>query len=226
MVEHVHPLGVEIDPLLDIADKRIVGPAVPQPGDDVEELPRPAIALAVFHVLGQTEIQCGIRVGGGDQIPRRAPAADVVERGKAAGDRIGRLEGGGCRRDQPEMLGHHRQHRQQGQRVERGHRRAVLQGRHRHVEHTEMVGHEPRVEAALFELLRKTDQVLEIEVGVGPGAGIAPPRRMDAHGPHERTQPHLPRTCHSCCSPVAVTGILAARARNGGMLEFAAAIGR
>jgi hypothetical protein len=56
VVEHVHPLGVKIDAALDIADEGVLGPAVPQPGHDIEELAGPAVAFAVLHMLGQPEI--------------------------------------------------------------------------------------------------------------------------------------------------------------------------
>ena len=160
------PLGVEIDAALDIADKGVLGPAVPQPGHDIEELAGAAVALAVLHVLGQPEIERRVGVRGGDQVPAGAPAADMVERGEAPRDQIGRLEGRRGGGDQPEMLGHHRQRRQQGQRIERGHRGAALQRRHRHVRDGQMIGHEPRVEPAALELLREADQVLQVEIGV------------------------------------------------------------
>ena len=191
MVEHMHPLGVEIDAVLDIADEGVVGPAVPEAGHDIEELARAAIALAVLHMLGQPEIERRVGVRGGDQVPAGAAAADMVERGEAPGDRVGRLEGRRGGGDQPEMLGHHRQYRQQGQRVERGHRGAALQRRHRHVEHGQMVGHEPRVEPAALQILREADQVLQVEIGVGIGAGIAPPGGVDADRAHKGTEMQL-----------------------------------
>ena len=43
-------------PRLHVADEGVVGPAVPQAGDDVEELARAAIALGVLDVLLQPEI--------------------------------------------------------------------------------------------------------------------------------------------------------------------------
>ena len=134
VVEDMHPLRVEIDAVLDVADEGVLGPAVPEAGHDVEELAGAAVALAMLHMLGQSEIERGVGVGGRDQVPSGAPAADMVERREPPRDHVGRLEGGGGGGDQPEMLGHHRQRRQQGQRVERGHRGAALQRRHRHVE--------------------------------------------------------------------------------------------
>ena len=198
VVEHVHPLGVEINPVLDIADEGVIGPAVPEAGDDVEELAGAAVALAVLHLLGQPEIERRVGVRSGDQVPAGAPAADMVEGGETPRDRVGRLEGGGGGGDQPDMLGHHRQYRQQGQRIERGDRRAALQRRHRHVEHAEMVRHEPGVKAAALQGLGKADQVLEIEIGVGIGAGVAPPGGVDADRAHECAQMQLAWSCHRC----------------------------
>jgi len=40
VVEDVQALRVEIDAVFDIADKGVVGPAVPQPGYDIEKLAR------------------------------------------------------------------------------------------------------------------------------------------------------------------------------------------
>ncbi len=57
VVEHMHPLRVEINAVLDIADKGVVGPAVPEAGHDIEELAGTAVALAMLHMLGQSEIE-------------------------------------------------------------------------------------------------------------------------------------------------------------------------
>jgi hypothetical protein len=39
-------------------------------------------------VIFEPEIQRGVRVGGGDDVPARTSAADMIERGEAAGDMI------------------------------------------------------------------------------------------------------------------------------------------
>ena len=93
-------------PALDVADEGVVGPAVPQAGDHVVELARAAVALGVLHVLVEAEIQRRVRIGGGDDVPAGAAAADMVERGEAARDVIGLVEGGRAGRDQADMLGH------------------------------------------------------------------------------------------------------------------------
>ena len=46
----------------------------------------------MLHVVVEAEIQRRIRVRGGDDVPARAPAAEMVERGEAAGDVIGLVE--------------------------------------------------------------------------------------------------------------------------------------
>ena len=61
-----------------------------------------------------------------------------------------------------------------------------------------MIGHEPRVEPGALQGLRKTYQMLEVEIGVGIGAGIAPPCGVDADRAHKRAQTQLSRCCHRC----------------------------
>ena len=81
-----------------------------------------------------------------------APAGDVVERGKAAGDVIGRVKGGRAGRDQADALGRARQRREQRERLERGHGMAALERIDRHVQDGEVIGHEEGVELAGLEL--------------------------------------------------------------------------
>jgi hypothetical protein len=56
VIEHVHPLGIEKDAVLDVTDEGVVRPAIPQAGDNVEELARPPVARLVFDMLVQSEI--------------------------------------------------------------------------------------------------------------------------------------------------------------------------
>jgi hypothetical protein len=53
------------------------------------------------------------------------------------------------------MLGDAGQRREQGERLERGHRVAALQRLDRHVQHGQMIGHEEGVELAALQLLAK-----------------------------------------------------------------------
>ena len=96
-------------PALDVADEGVVGKAVPQAGHDIVEFARAAIALVVLDMLVEPEIQRRVGVGGRHDVPAGAAAADMVERGEAAGDVIGRVEGGRGGGDQPDRLGDARQ---------------------------------------------------------------------------------------------------------------------
>ena len=48
-----------------------------------------------------------------------------------------------------------------------------------------MVGHEERVEAAALQRLGEADEVVDVEVGVRVGAGVAPTGGVDADRAHE-----------------------------------------
>ncbi len=56
-----------------------------------DPIPRPAGYAG--HVVFEAEIQRRVGVRGGDDVPRRAATAQVVERGEAARQVIGRVEG-------------------------------------------------------------------------------------------------------------------------------------
>ena len=73
----------------------VVVPAVPELADDVDELAGAAVAVGVGGELGVAEVAGGVVVGGGDDVPGGAAAADVVERGELAGDVVGLGEAGG-----------------------------------------------------------------------------------------------------------------------------------
>ena len=192
VVEHMQFGGVEIEPAFGVADEGVVGKAVPQAGHHIVEFPRPVIALVMLDMLVEAEIQRGIGIGRGDDVPAGAAAADMVERGEAAGDVIGRVEGRRCGGDQADMVGDGGQRRQQRERLERGHRVAAPQRLDRHVEHGQMVGHEEGVELRRLQRLREALQMREVEVGVGIGAGIAPGAGVKTDRAHESAEPQLP----------------------------------
>ena len=123
--------------------------------------------------------------------PARPPLRWSSE-AKPAGDVIGRVERGRAGGDEPEMLGDHRQRRQQRERLERRHRMAVLERVERHVEHGQMIGHEERIELAALERLREALEMGEIEIGVGKSAGIAPGAGVDGDRAHESAEMQLP----------------------------------
>src|ERR1700709_2396275 len=55
-----------------------------------------------------------------------------------------------------------------------------------------MVGHEEGVELAGFQFLDQLLDMREIEVGVGPGARVAPGAGVDRDRPHECAELELP----------------------------------
>src|SRR6187401_3138634 len=54
-----------------------------------------------------------------------------------------------------------------------------------------MIGHEEGVEPAALQRLGVLDQRLEVEVGIGRAAGIAPGGGVDADRAHEGAEPEL-----------------------------------
>ena len=195
MAEHVHLGGIEIDAVLDVADEGVVRPAVPQARHHVVELARAPIALAVLHVLVEPEIERRVRVRGGDDVPAGAAAAQVIERGEAARDVIGRVERGRAGGDEADMLGDLRERREQRERLERRHRVAALERIERHVEHGHVVGHEEGVELRPLERLDAALHMREVEIHVRPGARIAPSAGVNARRPHECAKVQL--TCRT-----------------------------
>ena len=68
----------------------------------------------MLHMLFQPEIQRRVGVGRGDDVPAGAPAAEMIERGEAARDVIGLVEGRRAGRDKADVLGDHGQRRAAG----------------------------------------------------------------------------------------------------------------
>ena len=87
VIEHVHFRRVEIKPRLDVAHEGVVGEGIPQARDHVIEFARPLVALGVLHMVVEPEIQRGVRIGGGDDIPARTPAARCGRARQNAGRR-------------------------------------------------------------------------------------------------------------------------------------------
>ena len=101
----MHFRGIEVQALLDVAHEGVVGEGIPQARDDVVEFARALVALGMLHVVVEAEIQRRVRIRGGDDVPARAAAGDVIERGEAARDVIGRIERRRTRRDQADPFG-------------------------------------------------------------------------------------------------------------------------
>ena len=65
-----------------------------------------------------------------------------------------------------------------------------------HVQHGQMIGHEEGVELSGFQLPDQPLDMVKIEIGIRPRAGIAPRPGMNADRPHESTELEL-TLCHS-----------------------------
>ena len=193
VIEDVHFLRIEEDAACLVVQPCVVGPTVPQTRDDRVELARPPVAFVVLHMVGQAEIQRRVGIGGRHDIPPRSAVADVVERGEPTRDMVGFVERCRCGRDEANPFRDHRERRKQRHRFERRHGRAAPQRRDRHIQNGQVVRHEKRIEARLFQRLDETHQVLQVEVGVGVRTRIAPPRRMDGYRTHDGAEMKLLR---------------------------------
>ena len=118
-VDRVDPGRVRVAAGGLVTDLRAVLPAVPQRHGHVDELGRALVALPVAGDLVEAEVLRGRLGGGGDDVPARPAAADVIERGEPAGQVervvVGRGRGG----DQPDVAGHPGQRGEQQGRLER-----------------------------------------------------------------------------------------------------------
>ncbi len=196
VIEHMHFRRIEKHAVLDVADPGIVRPTVPQPRHHVIEFARPAIALAVLHVVVHAEIQRRIGIGGGDDIPAGAACRKMIERGETARDVIGRVEGRRAGGDEADALGDLRQRRQQRERLERGRGVAALERVDRHVQHRHVVGHEEGVELCPLQRLDALLEMRQIEIHVRPCARIAPGAGVNARRPHESAEVELTGRSH------------------------------
>jgi hypothetical protein len=150
----------------------------------------------MLHMIVLAEIPRRFRVAGGDDVPPRPAARDMVERGEAAGDVEGLVIGGAGGRHQADVLGDAGQGGKQCKRLEGGDGVAALQRLERHVEDRQVVGHEKGVEFAALQSLDQLFDQGKIEIGVRDGAGIAPGAGMDADRAHEGAKPQLPGIRH------------------------------
>ena len=169
----------------------IVGKAVPEAGHDVIELAGTMVSLTVLDMRVQAEVQRGVGICGGDDIPSGTTSADVIQRSETARDMIGLVEcrRGGCNKS--DMARNRGERREQGERLERSHRLAALEGLHGHIENGEMIRHEEGVELCGFKPLGERPQMQEVEIGVRIGTGIAPRTSVQANGAHESAEMHL-----------------------------------
>src|SRR5580692_10304035 len=81
-------------------------PGVPQLVRRGQEGSGPLVAVALGQVAAAAEVLPGEGVPGGDHVPRRPPAGEVVEAGELAGYLVRLVERGVDRAGQPDVLGH------------------------------------------------------------------------------------------------------------------------
>ena len=79
VIKLMHPRGIPEDAAFLVSDKGIFREAIPKPGHHIMEFARAGIAFGVVHMFRHAEIARRIGVGGGDDIPPRAAAADVIQ---------------------------------------------------------------------------------------------------------------------------------------------------
>src|SRR5260370_41048250 len=105
VVERAHLARVDVATARPVGDDRIVVPAIPQPSDDIDELVGDLVAQLVLHVPLAAEIERGPGLGAGHHVPGGATGADMVDRGKRAGDMVGLAKTGRDRRAKPDVAG-------------------------------------------------------------------------------------------------------------------------
>jgi hypothetical protein len=183
VIEHVTFLRLEETAALLVAHEGVVFPAVPQADDDLRELTRPFVAFGVCEMRIAVEIERFRLARRGDEVPAGPPAADVVERGKLAGDVKRLVVGGRGGGDESEPLRHRCQAGEQGQRLElddvarRAARRLDIL-----VPHGQAVREEHRMELRAFGRPRQLNIMSEVDAGIRlalrmtPGRDVMPGR--------------------------------------------------
>ena len=100
-----------------VADDRVLGPAVPQPPGDLDELGRARVAIIVLGVDVTPEIERRLGVVGGDDVPADPPPGQVIGRRQPPRQLVGLVVGGRCGADQPDLMADHPDRGEQRDRV-------------------------------------------------------------------------------------------------------------
>ena len=162
-------------------------PGVPQLVRRGQEGPGPLVAVALGQVAAAAEVLPGEGVPGGDHVPRRPPAGEVVEAGELAGYLVRLVERGVDRAGQPDVLGHRGQGGQDREGV----------GPADHVEvvdqpvllaQPQSFGEEQEVELASLGGLGELAERVELDMAAG--GGVAPHGRV-VHAGKVRGQVNL-----------------------------------
>jgi hypothetical protein len=84
--EEMQLFGIEEAAGFAIANEGVVRIGIPETAHDVDELLRPGVSVGVGEVALAAEVPGLARVGGGDEVPARAAAAQMIEGGELARD--------------------------------------------------------------------------------------------------------------------------------------------
>ncbi len=170
---------VEIDeaPAGGIGQQGVIAPAIPQRLDDLGELGRTAVARGVVGHRLEAVVARRLQVGGGDDVPARAPAAHQVQRGEAARQVVGFVVAGGGGGDQAQVgsgAGHRGEYHGGFERGDRAGGQAVEADR---------IGQEDRVELAGLGDARDAQVMLDLDEAARRIPGYAPGRGREALQP-------------------------------------------
>ena len=201
VVEEMDLVAVHVDAALLVAQQPAVFPAVPQAGDDLVELLGALVALGVGQVLVEAEILRLVLDLRGHQVPAGAAAADMVDRGEAAGDVVGLVVGRGRRRHEADVVRDHGERRQRRRRLELDGARelgagALAAGQRAAAGHAHRVLEEDGVELGGLGDLGDVGVLLEVHVRRRDRIGMAPAREMVAGHAEEAAEPELPASGH------------------------------
>ena len=137
-------------------------------------------------MLAVAEVQRIARIGRGHEVPARAAAADVIERGEAPRDVERLVVGRGGGGDEPDVPRHHRQRRQQRDGLEHprpvGGRGGGEEVRLVHVPDAVAVGEKEQVHLAGLGDLREPHGIGDVRGRLVPRLRVAPLPHMAALG--------------------------------------------
>ena len=166
VLDLVHFLGLRVDPLLRIVKHRAVFPtAFPEFVEHLQVFIGLVVTTVVFHLFAQTHGLGGAVEVAGDDVPADPATAQVIERGHASGEQIGRFVrqvGGEAEAKVFGDCGHGRD--QQQRVVDRKLDRLFERHVHRvlvDVVHADDVGDEQTVEQSALQQLRQFGPVFD-----------------------------------------------------------------
>ncbi len=172
-----------------VADKGVVGPAVPQDATGLDEFLGHGVALGVRRVTAAEH--CGrLGIGRGDDVPGCAATGQMIERGEGTGDLIRLGVGGRAGGREPEPGGRHCQRREQRQRLELADGRGMLA-----IARGEAIAQEEHVELAAFGGRGDVLHQAEVRPALDDGVGMPPAADVMTRRLHEDAEAHPVLRC-------------------------------